>query len=527
MTATMLPSFATIALGLLEPHPDNRKHFDKAKLEELTKSIRASGVFTPLLVRELPEERYQIIAGARRWKAAREAGLKELPCIVRELSDDEALELLLTENLQREDPHPLEEAATFQVWLDRTGHDVNGLAAKIGKSTGYIYQRLQLQKLSEAGKKMLWAEELPLTLALLLSREPEETQKKHLGDMKRNMQWRGLPTTADLAHDLQRDHKDLAKAPFSTNAADLVTEAGSCVACPKRTGFTPELFPEIAKKADHCTDGTCFAKKLQAHLKLEETRLRKEHPDLVLVSQGYNHQPPKVGQPITQPHWRTVKKTEKGAKLALHVDGEHIGTTGWVEVGKAKAHSSSRAPARPSAPKVDAAKNRLKLRREIGRRGAVLKAVLDAVGKGIDRHLLLPILALELDMGDFDRDHFAAVTGLKVRPGFRPTASTLDKLTERQLNQIMVLLDVQFEPSSAAGTPAHLLALAKTVKVNAKAVGDRFEVAAKKGLKGVCSKCLCTTSDPCDKGGKKCAWTNKDETLCSHCADAPKKAAKK
>lgn len=536
MTQSVAPGaqITTLALEVLRPHPSNRKHFDKKKLAELVENVRKVGILTPLLVRPImgphASDAFEIIAGERRWRAADEAGLETLPCIVRELTDDEALEILITENLQREDPHPLEEADSFQAWLDRPGHDVTGLAAKIGKSTGYIYQRLQLQKLIEPAKKLLWEDEgLPLTLALLLSREPEATQKEHLQQIKRDLDWNGYPTAAGLTRDLQRGHRDLTKVAFSTTSADLLPIAGSCTACPKRTGFAPELFPEIGKKADKCTDAGCFTKKLQAHLAAEQVRLKAEHPDLVLVSNNYSHAPVKEGQPVPQPQWQAARKGDKGAKFALIVDGESLGATTWVTLGQKKSSSSSRSPSRPTAPKVDATKERLKSRREIGRRRAVLQAVLDVVGKPLDRRLLLPILALELDVGDFDSDRFEAVTGIKRRPGLSFTAAHLEKLTERQLNQVMVLLDVAFEPSSGSGTPAHLLALAKAMKVNAKAVGDRFEAAAKKGLKGTCAKCLCTKEDPCTKGGKPCAWTSRDETLCSACADAPpaKKGAKK
>ena len=103
-------SLVDVAIDQIEPNPNQpRKHFESSKLQELSASIRASGVIQPIIVRRVGET-YQLIAGERRWRAARQAGLERIPAIVRDATDAESLELALVENLLREDLNPMEEA---------------------------------------------------------------------------------------------------------------------------------------------------------------------------------------------------------------------------------------------------------------------------------------------------------------------------------------------------------------------------------------------------------------------------------
>ena len=121
-----------------------RKRFDPRTLAELTASIREKGVATPVIVRRSGSG-YELIAGERRWRAARQAGLKTIPALVREASDREALELALVENLQREDLNPMEEAASYQILLkDMTQEE---LAKRIGKDRATVANTVRLLKL--------------------------------------------------------------------------------------------------------------------------------------------------------------------------------------------------------------------------------------------------------------------------------------------------------------------------------------------------------------------------------------------
>ena len=132
-----------------------RQHFDQAAIEDLTQSIREKGVIQPLLVRQLADNAYEIIAGERRWRAAQAAMLHEVPVLVRTLTDAEALELALIENLQRQDLTPLEEAEGFRRLMDEFQHTQDALAKVIGKSRSHVANMIRLLGLPEPVKKMM------------------------------------------------------------------------------------------------------------------------------------------------------------------------------------------------------------------------------------------------------------------------------------------------------------------------------------------------------------------------------------
>jgi ParB family chromosome partitioning protein len=124
-----------------------RKAFDQAALDELTRSIKATGVIQPIVVRPLASGGWQIVAGERRWRAARLAGLERIPAVIREVSDAESLELALVENLLREDLNPMEEAEAYQQVLTEFGWTQEQLAQRIGKDRSTIANALRLLRL--------------------------------------------------------------------------------------------------------------------------------------------------------------------------------------------------------------------------------------------------------------------------------------------------------------------------------------------------------------------------------------------
>jgi ParB/RepB/Spo0J family partition protein len=129
----------------IEPNPEQpRLEFDETSLEELAASIREHGVLQPILVRPLGNNRYQLIAGERRWRASRIAGHGTIPALVEEIDDDTALEISLIENLQREDLSPLDEAAMYDRMIHEHGYSIRRLADKLGKDKGYLENRLRL-----------------------------------------------------------------------------------------------------------------------------------------------------------------------------------------------------------------------------------------------------------------------------------------------------------------------------------------------------------------------------------------------
>jgi len=140
-----------------------RRHFDEAEMAELTASVRAQGLLQPVLLRRDPADpaRFELVAGERRWRAAQAAQLHEIPALVKELSDREALEAALVENLQRQDLSALEEASAYQRLVDDFGHTQEKVADALGKSRSHVANTIRLLELPEEVKA--WLEEGKLT----------------------------------------------------------------------------------------------------------------------------------------------------------------------------------------------------------------------------------------------------------------------------------------------------------------------------------------------------------------------------
>ncbi len=135
-----------VPIDRIEPNPDQpRTRFEQAALDELTASVREHGILQPVLIRPIEDtNRYQLVAGERRWRAATAAGLATIPALIEELDDDTALEIAIIENLQREDLSPLEEAVMYDRMVKEHGYSIRRLAQKLGKDKGYLENRLRL-----------------------------------------------------------------------------------------------------------------------------------------------------------------------------------------------------------------------------------------------------------------------------------------------------------------------------------------------------------------------------------------------
>ena len=149
-------SHRSIPIDLVQRNPGQpRKHFDEAELNELASSIRAHGVLQPILVRPIPGNKFEIVAGERRWRAAQRAGLHSIPAVVRDLNEVEVLEIAIVENVQRMDLNAIEEAQGFQALIDRFGRTQEEIAEAVGKSRPHIANMLRLLKLPEDIQEMV------------------------------------------------------------------------------------------------------------------------------------------------------------------------------------------------------------------------------------------------------------------------------------------------------------------------------------------------------------------------------------
>lgn len=156
-----------------------RRHFSEENLSELADSIEKHGIMQPIVVRAVAEGKYEIIAGERRWRAAKLAELKTVPVIIREVGDADALELALIENIQRADLNPLEEAEGYQRLMNEFSHTQESLSKVVGKSRSHIANLLRLLKLPDSVKKHIDSGTLSMghARAVLMAKDPENLAK--------------------------------------------------------------------------------------------------------------------------------------------------------------------------------------------------------------------------------------------------------------------------------------------------------------------------------------------------------------
>ncbi|WHA05208.1 ParB/RepB/Spo0J family partition protein [Candidatus Bandiella numerosa] len=164
---------------IVENNNQPRKNFNEEDILELAESIKLYGVLQPILVKSLENDRYQIIAGERRWRASKLANLKFVPAIIKNTIDRQNVEISLIENIQREDLNPLEEANIYKTLIDEQGYTQEILAEKIGKSRSYVANLVRLLKLPDKFKKLIFEDKLSAGHArLLLNNEnPDELVK--------------------------------------------------------------------------------------------------------------------------------------------------------------------------------------------------------------------------------------------------------------------------------------------------------------------------------------------------------------
>jgi len=169
-----------IPIELVRRNPEQpRQHFSEDEIAELTGSVRDKGVLQPILVRPVGGGEYEIIAGERRWRAAQGAGLKTIPALVREVGQDEALELAIIENVQREDLNPMEEARAYRALMTRYAYTQEKASAAVGKSRSHVANTLRLMQLPEDVQEHLVHGRLTAghARALLASKDPEGLAK--------------------------------------------------------------------------------------------------------------------------------------------------------------------------------------------------------------------------------------------------------------------------------------------------------------------------------------------------------------
>jgi len=572
MTSAVAESFRTIPLKQLREAPWNpRKTFEKKALEELTASVKAKGVLVPLLVRQVEGARcggktasgksvaeewpavFEIVAGARRFRAARAAGLEEVPVIVRNLSDVEALETTVIENAIRADVPALEEAEGYAALLKIDGYDVQKIAAKTGHSLSHVYARLQLAKLIDPAKKALTEDQITAGHANEIARLTEKDQAEAL---RRCLDTWNPATVRQLHEWIERNvHLDLHSAPWKKDDAELLPAAGACLTCTKRTGTTPALFEDIKKK-DTCTDRECFAAKRAAWIeKTISGEKEKSGVDLLRLSTDYSvgqRKKPKKGEappPLPASQWTAVAPKKKACEFtrpAIVVDGHHgnIGELKRVCTDpKCQVHRGEIPGAGgrvdDSWRKRQAAQEK-KAKRERVERRAILDATLAKVEQ-LDDDDLFTVAAGLLHGIDHEtaknlvRHHGWPVKEQQYGTDYRGAArKAIEDLKGSDLARVVLeigLLHALSVSVHGSAEPKLLLATAKRKGVDVAAVRKAAEEEEKKPKArkqkvkkgeqepGVCRSCGCTEQNACETDDGPCGWADATQTLCTACAE--------
>jgi ParB family chromosome partitioning protein len=172
-----------VQIDRIEANPEQpRIAFNQETLDELAASIREHGVLQPILVRPLGTNTYQLIAGERRWRASKQAGLDSIPALVEDIDDDTALEISIIENLQREDISPLDEAAMYDRMVREHGYSIRKLADKLGKDKGYLENRLRLADAPDEIRALVSLRKDTLSHAYELMKVQDPKKRRRLAD---------------------------------------------------------------------------------------------------------------------------------------------------------------------------------------------------------------------------------------------------------------------------------------------------------------------------------------------------------
>jgi len=339
-----LASMREIPLSRIHESKTNpRRQFDETKLAELADNIRMHGVLQPILVRPLPDGEagiFELVAGARRFRASKLAGRETIPASVRELTNTQCLELQLIENLQRADVHELDEARGYAalIQMEPDTYTVETLAEKIGRSEKYVYARLRLNHLVEEVQEAFYAGKLTVAHAFEIARLQPIDQRRALAEcfpqhktaaaVLKDKKAEAI-TVRLLREWIEREILlDISNAPFDANDAALLPTAGSCTACPKRTGSNPLLFPEIRHKSI-CTDRACYRAKVEALVQIRMKPLEESGQKPLRVSQAPTWQAKKREPDVLYEgeYRRITKKAEcPQTRPAVVIDGLQAGT---------------------------------------------------------------------------------------------------------------------------------------------------------------------------------------------------------
>ena len=333
-----------ISVDIIASSPYQTRRIDdqSADMKHLAESIKSKGVIQPVTVRGytgILNYGFELVCGERRWRASKLAGLHTVPAIFRDLTDQEALEIVTIENLQREDLSPLEQAEGVAQLLEG-GFDVDAAAKTLGYTRQWVYTRAQLTKLSPTWREAIagpvtsgeWDDENTLFPAWGIGHLERVAQLGETAQDDIFQEFRyhtGIPTIKVLQDKIAEMVRQLGKAPFDLDDAELLPAAGTCSLCPKRKGAMPDLFGGVVDevKKDTCLDQACFQEKIEAHTLRVVEEAKAADPDTIEIEASEWFSDAKI-QHKEGKHFRSAdtlmekcRKDDKDAQPAVVTEG--------------------------------------------------------------------------------------------------------------------------------------------------------------------------------------------------------------
>lgn len=513
-------SVVMLAIDDLHESPSNpRQHYNDADLAEFAEDIKANGVLQPLRVRERVPELfkgdpngrvgYELIYGHRRLKGARLAGLAKLPCIVTDWTDLQVKRAQISENLQREDVHPFEEAESFQALIRDHGETADTIAASLGgpSKRSFVYGRLKMLAACPAVRKACVAGQIGSEVAIMIARlRTEKLQEKALARIAAkyyDLEDGGKKSLRNIRELLAEEFTlDLKGAIFSPTDAELLPVAGACTSCPKRSANAPEyedlVQPRrghykghtIAGNANLCADPDCWAEKKKAHLKAEAAKLTTQGQTVIdgnkarsaigadgkvkgaylpladvrkAIEAAAKSRPLSVAPQIVTIQNPRDGKTVKAVKIADLV------TAGVMKAGDAPAKSADSWEERNRLGAIERRKNEALAEERTKMFTDLLDRVLDELAsRERTAHDLYLVAATAFKGVEWDeKDLIAERWGFKDREEFE---ETIGQLSVAKLNRLVmecaVIEDVHVNAYSVDSKPDKLLAMAKRLGVS-------------------------------------------------------------
>ncbi|RKE47143.1 ParB/RepB/Spo0J family partition protein [Sphingobacterium detergens] len=277
-------TFLHVPLSKIDLSPLNyRETIDEDEILGLAKSLKPYGVISPVTVRKKANGRFELVVGERRYRAAKIGQLKSIPALVKILTDEQVNEIMLLENLQRKDPHPIHEAQAIAK-MQKSGNTIDEICIRLGKSKTFIYTRLKWAELILPIQKMFLGNKISIkdvtAMSLLEGSSQQEFFDKHCTNWEeKNFAF------SHVSHAISRYKYDLKNADFDTKDKNLIPDAGSCTRCPFNSATIKSLFPEFAKVAV-CSHKVCYQAKTLKNLENGFRKILAEHQPTAILRSG-------------------------------------------------------------------------------------------------------------------------------------------------------------------------------------------------------------------------------------------------